>query len=80
MAGPAVQVITADALPVSPYLTAQNLTALLRHVISITNCASRPPSYDVVRGVLTDPLKLVEHICNFVCDVLKLDEANQKKI
>ena len=43
-------------------------------------CASRPPSYDVVRGVLTDPLKLVEHICNFVCDVLKLDEANQKKI
>ena len=54
--------------------TSQYITALLRHVISITNI------YDVVRGVLTDPLKLVEHICNFVCDVLKLDEANQKKI
>ena len=42
-------------------------------------CASRPPSYDAVRGYLTNPLHLVEHICNFVCDVLRLDEASADK-
>ena len=41
-------------------------------------CASRPPSYDAVCGCLTDPLKFVEHICNFVFDGLRLGEANQK--
>lgn len=40
-------------------------------------CASRAPSYDSVCGILTNPLKFVEHMCSCLCDVLKLDKHNQ---
>ena len=41
-------------------------------------CASRPPSYDGVCAILTNPLKFIEHISNFLNDVLRLDEAKQE--